>query len=140
MVWAPDSTRLAYLSERDAVTHVFLYDFAHHTETQLTKDALPDQSIKFSPDGKSLAFVRNRKELRVIDLDRKQERTGWPRGSSAGRMPGRRTIKWIAYVDRRRSRTAQHLRGGREGGAPHQVSFLANSNSVPCNGVPTASS
>ena len=55
------------------MTHVFLYDFAHRTETQLTKDAEPDRSLKFSPDGKSLAFVRNDKELRVVDLDSKQE-------------------------------------------------------------------
>jgi tricorn protease len=85
------------LSERDAVTHVFLYDFAHHTETQLTKDAQPDRSIKFSPDGKSLAFVRNGRELRVIDLDARQERlvaSGFIAGSYAWAPDN----QWIAYV------------------------------------------
>ena len=74
VTWAPDSSRIAYLSQRDAVTHLFLYDFTKHAETQLTRDPAPDQGPRFSPDGKSIAFVRNRKELRVIDLDSKQER------------------------------------------------------------------
>jgi tricorn protease len=116
VAWAPDSTRLAYLSERDAVTHVFLYDFAHRTEMQLTKDALPDQAIKFSPDGKSLAFVRNRKELRVIDLDSKQERLLVSGFMSAGRTPGRRTIKWIAYVGANDRGLRERVCGSRAGG------------------------
>ena len=53
VTWAPDSTHIAYLSQRDAITHVFLYDFAKHAETQLTHDAaMPDQGPRFSPDGK----------------------------------------------------------------------------------------
>ena len=127
VAWAPDSTRLAYLSQRDAVTHVFLYDFAHHTETQLTKDALPDQAIKFSPDGKSLALVRNRKELRVFDLDSKQEHllaSGFISGSYAWAPDN----KWIAYVnaDDRALRNVYVVAVA--GGAGRQVSFLANSN------------
>jgi len=127
VIWAPDSTRLAYLSEREAVTHVFLYDFAHRTEAQLTKDALPDQAIKFSPDGKSLAFVRNDKELRVIDLESKQDRlaaSGFISGSYAWAPDN----QWIAYVaaDDRGLRNIYLV--GASGGATHQVSFLSNSN------------
>jgi Tol biopolymer transport system component/C-terminal processing protease CtpA/Prc len=127
VAWAPDSTRLAYLSERDAVTHVFLYDFAHRTEMQLTKDALPDQAIKFSPDGKSLAFVRNRKELRVIDLDSKQERlvvSGFVSGSYAWAPDNR----WIAYVGANDRALRNVYVVAASGGTGHQVSFLANSN------------
>ena len=127
VVWAPDSTRVAYLSERDAVTHVFLYDFAHHAETQLTKDTQPDQAIKFSPDGKNLAFVRNHKELRAVDLDSRQERllaSGFVSGSYAWAPDN----QWIAYVgdDDRGLRNVYVV--GAAGGATHQVSFLANSN------------
>ncbi len=126
-IWAPDSTRLAYLSQRDAVTHVFLYDFAHHAETQLTKDALPDQNIKFSPDGKTLAFVRNRKELRAIDMDSKQERllaSGFIEGSTAWAPDN----KWVAYVaaDARGLRNVYVVPAA--GGSSNQVSYLANSN------------
>ena len=55
------------MSPRDAVNHVFLYDFARHAETQLTHDALPDQSPHFSPDGKSLAFIRGAGKFRASD-------------------------------------------------------------------------
>ena len=34
--WTPDSRRIVYVSERDAVPHVFLYDFTTSRETQLT--------------------------------------------------------------------------------------------------------
>jgi C-terminal processing protease CtpA/Prc len=109
------------------VTHVFLYDFAHRTEMQLTKDALPDQAIKFSPDGKSLAFVRNRKELRVIDLDSKQERlvvSGFVSGSYAWAPDNR----WIAYVGANDRALRNVYVVAASGGTGHQVSFLANSN------------
>ena len=125
--WAPDSTRLAYLGERDAVTHVFLYDFAHRAETQLTKDALPDEAIRFSPDGKSLAFVRNHRELRALDLDSKQERllaSGFV-GASYAWAPDN---QWIAYVGDNDRGLRNVSVVGTAGGATHQVSFLANSN------------
>jgi Tol biopolymer transport system component/C-terminal processing protease CtpA/Prc len=127
VAWAPDSTRLAYLSERDAVTHVFLYDFAHHTETQLTKDAQPDQSIKFSPDGKSLAFVRNDKELRAVDLESKQERllaSGFVEGPYAWAPDN----QWIAYVASNDRGLVNVYVVGAAGGATHQVSFLSNTS------------
>src|SRR5215469_9326367 len=41
VAWAPDSTRLAYVSQRDALTHVYIYDFAKHSETQLTSGRCP---------------------------------------------------------------------------------------------------
>jgi len=50
VVWAPDSSRIVFLSQRDAVTHLFLYDFARRQETQLTSGSAPDQGPRFSPD------------------------------------------------------------------------------------------
>src|SRR5215472_1850511 len=35
LAWAPDSRRLVYISSRDGPTHLFVYDFATRTETQL---------------------------------------------------------------------------------------------------------
>src|SRR5205085_11948324 len=74
IAWAADSRRIAYVSERDNVQHIFLYDFTSNIETQLTRDAKGDDAPRFSPDGKMLAFVRDDKEVRVIDLATKQER------------------------------------------------------------------
>ena len=85
--WSPDSQKVAYLSPRDAVNHIFLHDFAAHSDTQITSAKTADQAPKFSPDGKSLAFVRDHKELLVYDFDGKRERslyTGFLGAGGAG--------------------------------------------------------
>jgi Tol biopolymer transport system component len=129
VTWAPDSTRTVYLSQRDAVTHLFLYDFAKRAETQLTRDPAPDQGPRFSPDGKTVAFVRDRKELRAIDLDTNQERllvAGFFGG--AGAYVWSPDSKWIAYAasgDRALHNVYVVPAGG---GTARQISFLANHN------------
>ncbi len=130
-VWAPDSNRLAYLSQRDAITHVFVYDFTHHSETQVTHGPLSHQNPRFSPDGKSIAFVRDFRELRIAELDGKQERllaSGFigggfgPANAFSWSLDG----KWIAYA----SDGDQGLRNVHvvpvSGGVSRQISFLAN--------------
>lgn len=72
--WSPDSKSLAYVSDRSGTRHLYLYNFVASTETQLTKDAKDDDTPVFSPDGKLLAFERDGKELRVLDLATKQDR------------------------------------------------------------------
>ena len=73
--WSPDSTRVAYLSERDHGSSIYLYDFTSHTERALTQGPNLDANPTWSPDGKSLAFVRNRKELHVLTLEGLKDRT-----------------------------------------------------------------
>ena len=132
VTWSPDSSRIAYLSQRDAITHVFVYEFGRHAETQLTSGPLPDQSPRFSPDGKLIAFVRDRKELRVVDVDSKQDRqlaAGYIGGnfgpSSFAWSPDG---KWLAYANA----GGQSLRNvfvvPVSGGTGRQISFLANTN------------
>jgi tricorn protease len=74
LTWAPDSRRLAYVSNRDGVAHIYVYDFGTRAETKLTSDAKYDVEPTWSPDGKSIAFMRGAKELRVVDVATKQER------------------------------------------------------------------
>jgi len=73
-VWSPDSRALVYGSARAGGEQLYLYDFLSETETPLTTGTATDVSPTFSPDGRSLAFLRDQRELRVIDLESKAER------------------------------------------------------------------
>ncbi len=74
LAWSPDSRRLVYSSERDGAPRLVIYDFTTSTETPLTAATVGDYAPQFSPDGKSIAFVRGGTELRVIDVASRQER------------------------------------------------------------------
>jgi Tol biopolymer transport system component/C-terminal processing protease CtpA/Prc len=132
VTWSPDSTKTAYLSLRDAVNHIFLYDFVKRTETQLTADAHSDAAPKFSPDGKSIAFVRDRKELRVYDLEGKQEKvlvSGYLAGGfGGGGFVWSPDSKWIAYGATEKTGLRNIYVVPASGGTGRPVTFLANSN------------
>ena len=130
--WSPDSTKVVYVSPRNAVNHVFVYDFTKHAETQLTKDSLPDNSPRYSPDGKLIAFVRERRELRIVDPETKQEKS-LVTGSIAGGFAGGAFAwspdsKWLAYAAAGGNGLRNVYVVQTAGGEPHQISFLANSN------------
>lgn len=72
--WAPDSRRLVYVSARGRGQQIYLYDFATSTETPLTTGEVTDLSPRFSPDGKALAYLRDRRTLHVLDLTSRQDR------------------------------------------------------------------
>lgn len=74
LAWSPDSRKLVYASDRDGITRIFIYDFAQSAETALTSGADTDHSPRFSPDGKTVAFVRGDAELRSVDIASKTER------------------------------------------------------------------
>jgi Tol biopolymer transport system component/C-terminal processing protease CtpA/Prc len=130
IAWAPDSRRIAYVSERGDVPHLFLYDFGTSTEVQLTRAATGDEAPKFSPDGQSLAFVRNDKELRVLHLGTREERllaTGYI--SAAPRnLTWSPDGRWIGYLalSTRSFRNAYLVPAA--GGESRPVSAIPNAN------------
>lgn len=125
LVWAPDSKRVAYLSDRNGNTQIFFYDFTTQTEKQLTSAALNDATPQFSPDGKSLAFVRNRKELRVLTLETSQE-TLLASAPMNGPIEWSPDGAWIACVlaGEKSFRNVHVVPAG--GGEPRQLGFLSN--------------
>ena len=133
-IWSPDSRRLVYSSERDGDARLYEYAFASGKETGLTPGP-GDEAARFSPDGKSLAFVRGGTELHVLDMDGKKDRV-LARGIIADRVQVGRPIawspdgKWVAFF-------RSGLRGFTNvsivpvaGGEAKPVSFLANANAT----------
>ena len=133
-VWAPDSRRIAYTSARQAGQQVYLYDFATAAETAVSTGSATDISPVFSPDGTTLAFLRNRKELHVVDLAAKTDRT-IASGTFADSLDAPRPVwspdgKWIAvFAIDAKGFTNAELVSARGDGPARPVTFLANTNS-----------
>ena len=134
VVWAPDSRRIAYVSDRDGVDHLFLYDFTTGEESRLTAGPDADDAPRFSPDGKTLAFERGRQELRALDLATRHEHRlaaalldAPPLGSDRpfAWSPDSRWLAFLSYGERL-FRNLQVVPAA--GGEPRAVTYLANTN------------
>ena len=75
IAWAPDSRRIVYGAFRDGGEHLYLYDFDSNKETQLTSGDGEETSPAFSPDGKTLAFLRDGRGLALMDVASRRVRT-----------------------------------------------------------------
>ena len=135
LAWAPDSRRLAYVSDRDGVNHLFLYDFASGRETPLTSGAGRDDGPRFSPDGRWVAFERDSRELRVIDPASKEERLLATGVFDTPPLVDQRDFEWspdsrqVAYLTSgERLFQNVHVASVAGGAEPKPVSFLANSS------------
>jgi Tol biopolymer transport system component len=104
LAWSPDSRRMVYVSNREDAAHLYIYDFATRNETKLTSADTDDALPVFSPDGKFIAFQRDGKELRVLEVASKKETVlfkgylGRPRFDSKGSIIWSPDSKWIAFA------------------------------------------
>ena len=134
IVWGPDSRRVFYVSEREGISALVAFDFATRAETVLVTSTGELSPPLVSPDGKSLAYVSARKELRVLAIDSKQPRTvatgdffaGFESDSPLAWSPNN---EWIAFISRgtRGSYNVSVVAAASpQPGRGQPVSFLAN--------------
>lgn len=140
--WAPDSKSIVYSSGRDEADHLYQYIFATKTENKLTNASTDDGAPFFSPNGKLLAFIRNGRELRVLDIATKKETLLTKAYFGNGPVSSQSTItwspdnQWIAFA----SHAAKAFRNitvvPAAGGDAKQISFLSNTFGSSVNWSP----
>lgn len=136
--WAPDSRRIAYASDRDGRSDLYVHDFAARTETRLTTGGTTNAAPVWSPDGKSIAYVRDGRELRVLEVaggnDRQVARGffGLPPFIGPGDVTWSPDGRWIAYVTQSNaSRFDNVFVVPAAGGEARQVTWLSNASAGP---------
>ncbi len=84
--FSPDGRSIVYSSERDDTWNIYKTDLVRKDdkyfvyarelkETKLTDTEAPSFQPQFSPDGKEIAYLENRSEIRVLNLKSKKWRT-----------------------------------------------------------------
>ena len=128
--WASDSRRVAYSSRRDGGHSIWIHDFGTGEERRVSRGS-EDVGPIFSPDGTSLAYIRNGTDLRVVDLTSDTERTlavgrfGPPPFSTA--MAWSPDGHWLAWLGVDPQGFTNVHAVSAEGGEVTLLSHLANS-------------
>jgi TolB protein len=58
--WAPDQTRIAYVSDRNGANDIFVQDLTGGLLQNISQSAAQDLHPAFSPDGNQIAFISDR--------------------------------------------------------------------------------
>ncbi|MEN3330905.1 MAG: tricorn protease [Blastocatellia bacterium] len=131
LAWAPDSNRLVYVCDRGTGLRLYLYDFRTNQEAPLTSGA-SDYAPRFSPDGKRLAFVREGREIRSLDMDSRKEtlitqaQLERPPFVSDRALVWSPDSQWLSYVGVGQNLFKNVYVVPASGGRSQPVSFLTN--------------
>lgn len=143
-VWAPDSSKAAFLSDRTGKIEIYLLESAdtdhpklmdahQFKHTRITKDDRPESNLTFSPDGKKIYFVRSG-ILASINLDGSGEKPIVPDGG-VGDYQWSPDGKWIVYSKRDAFFASELFLVGSEGPTPENparnITRYATSNFSP---------
>ena len=142
ITWSSDSRRIAYSANRTGTWQIYTYDFTSGTETALTDGPTNATHPTYSPDGKSLAFIRAATELCVLSLDDRTPRVaargyfGRPPNMAERPIAWSPDNRWIAYL----SAGAKLFQNVwvvpvDAGGEPRQLTWLADTLSWPYLGT-----
>ena len=129
--WHPESNRIVYVSDRLGNNQIFAYDFVAHVETQLTHSPEQKYAPKYSPDGRSLAYMQGNTEIWLMDTETLESRpfitnqvfVNVPIPADFGWSPD---SKWLAFIAQDQNFFSnlyvQHV----EDSTPKQITFLSN--------------
>ncbi len=140
--WLLDSRRLVYASHRGGGWHLYLQDVSTRAERALTSGVGRDVAPRVSPDGRSIAYQRSGREVRVVGIDGTGDRKladaelGDPPFVSADVIAWSPDSKWLAYVTPDARGFANVWVVPVAGGAARQVSFGADANVGDVNWSP----
>ncbi|MDP9104359.1 MAG: S41 family peptidase [Candidatus Eremiobacteraeota bacterium] len=141
-VWAAGSRRIAYVVDRGTEQAIATYDFPDGPQRVITPSGHHDDYPHWSPDGKSLAFVRDGRELHVMDVATRADRIvahgvmdRRPFGDM-GDIAFSPAGDWIAYADQDRGGFTNAYVVRTAGGTPRAVTFLPNGNGGPLAWAP----
>jgi tricorn protease len=99
IAWSPDSKRIVFASDRDGDQDIYMVDVQTKQTKKLVSTAgVAENSPRFSPNGKSLAFLRgfNGTELSIMAAEGGEART-LVRDPSVDTYTWSPDSKWIAY-------------------------------------------
>ena len=141
-VWAAGSRRIAYVVDRGLEQAIATYDFPDGPQRIVTPAGHHDDYPHWSPDGKSLAFVRDGRELHLMDAATRADRVvahgimdRRPFGDM-GDIAFSPAGDWIAFADQDRSGFTNAYVVRASGGTPRAVTFLPNGNGGPLAWAP----
>ncbi len=135
VAWLSDSRRLVYASNRNNEWQLYVYDVSANEERALTKGNARSIAPRVSPNGGYIAYQRNGSELRVVDIDGKNDKkvadaifSSPPLSSplAVTWSPDSRYLAYLSVGDRGYLNAWVVSRDGST--AARQVSFLADAN------------